>query len=1165
MAESTRVADAPARTPPKSAPSEKARPQWALRARGTSLAGGRPPADDLRAVGAHAGNRAVQRLLARAPRSAPRLPGPVQLDRAPGRATPTPSVVRRAAAEGLGTSPRALPHAAKLQRAFGKHRIDGLKAHISPDACDAMGARAYATGDRLVFGGQPSLREVAHEAAHAIQQRGGLRLPGGVGRAGDAHERHADAVADGVVRGRSVGPLLDRYSRPGRSRGAPAGPVQRLSMKDARLIARSQSVYDRKAQEFEVKLGKRLAEHEVPNAAVEVMLARVQAIVDAWAEHTGQKLSEVYEEEFSFLDGDEYYGAFLMTARNISDVFRNARKKPLRVKLKLVYNAVRNNNLSKWLRVAADDLTKKSKRSIEVFHGERYSDKVVKVKRGFAKKAGLDKLWRRRKLEELSDISEREKDTPVGVGRRMHVHDYDQRSDVLKWKDTTLSSHFHRFGGVMSGIPLKHQRTLTFKDVPDITKMEIEQLTVNDDSMTVPRGRRDLDTFKSSHRDDKLMWSQGSMYYRVDPRSETARKARTIKAHLEAGISGSTDLMLHAADNLGMYGSDLFGLRLAMLAWMLPNRDHSFYEIMKVGEQFGLPFVFNKSRPGMEYQSATNYKPLRHTAFIDLLPERRFPAYFLTQSYRRTLEPDLPGAAATEDNMRTHLISRGFSVIDSMLLDQEQLAWADALEADVDRVLDGLSGSEENRALALDQIKRTPGYTELVASVAGSEADDLLHVLVRHRVAASLGRVGLPMSILPDGAQTKHLLDMYFVVQMFEQADFNGDRRHDAAIVRRLRDHEQTKWLSAVLGGTFNLILAGLLRAHSPETETAGFDIGGLGHIAQPLIDLGLPDVFARRLDGTSGPQMQLAFADVATLVNLDSVDVPHLTNLAGTYPAAAAALGAHGFNVAIAAHVLRCGGALPTPKWERYAVMERLRTRGGLTESEDDIEQEVRQGLRRRHDRGSDTNDRFDRQMEFSRLQMEANIRHLGVDWEAEHGAAYRGLSAAERYGIFQYTKLGGMGEWQDAITGMDPDKRSPGTLGKLLPLMKAAISGLQRLPVHAGTVYNGQAFDASPVDAMDTIRYNFPLGRVVRHDNFLSGAKTFASSFAGSKSGYDLVWVISGIKTGRDIQPLSGNPLEEEVLFPPGIRLLVQGAERVNDPMDEKHGKILVHMREV
>jgi hypothetical protein len=67
-----------------------------------------------------------------------------------------------------------------------------------------MGAEAYATGSSVAFTGAPDLHTAAHEAAHVVQQRGGVQLKGGVGEANDPYERHADAVADQVVQGKSA-------------------------------------------------------------------------------------------------------------------------------------------------------------------------------------------------------------------------------------------------------------------------------------------------------------------------------------------------------------------------------------------------------------------------------------------------------------------------------------------------------------------------------------------------------------------------------------------------------------------------------------------------------------------------------------------------------------------------------------------------------------------------------------------------------------------------------------------------------------------------------------------------------------------------------------------------------------------------------------------------
>ncbi len=121
-----------------------------------------------------------------------------------------------AAEAGVAGSGQALPHGEVIQQAFGHHDLGGISAHVGGSAALAaqtLGAQAYATGQALAFAEPPDLHTAAHEAAHAVQQRsgGGAQVAawGGFGRPGDAHEQHADAVADAVVDGRSAEALLD--------------------------------------------------------------------------------------------------------------------------------------------------------------------------------------------------------------------------------------------------------------------------------------------------------------------------------------------------------------------------------------------------------------------------------------------------------------------------------------------------------------------------------------------------------------------------------------------------------------------------------------------------------------------------------------------------------------------------------------------------------------------------------------------------------------------------------------------------------------------------------------------------------------------------------------------------------------------------------------------
>ena len=135
--------------------------------------------------------------------------------------------IHAAALRGIATSSSPLPFVGRIQPLFGQHDISGIHAHIGPDAvvsADAMAAGAYAIGNHVVLGGLSDLHTVAHEATHVVQQRGGVQLPGGVGSAGDAYERHADAVADAVVAGRSATPLLDALP----AGGVPGPAIQRV-------------------------------------------------------------------------------------------------------------------------------------------------------------------------------------------------------------------------------------------------------------------------------------------------------------------------------------------------------------------------------------------------------------------------------------------------------------------------------------------------------------------------------------------------------------------------------------------------------------------------------------------------------------------------------------------------------------------------------------------------------------------------------------------------------------------------------------------------------------------------------------------------------------------------------------------------------------------------
>ena len=81
-----------------------------------------------------------------------------------------------------------LPHREKIQTAFGRHDVSGVRAFVGGEAgqqAQAIGASAFATGDAVGFADSPGLHTAAHEAAHMVQQRTGVVALKGVNPSGE--------------------------------------------------------------------------------------------------------------------------------------------------------------------------------------------------------------------------------------------------------------------------------------------------------------------------------------------------------------------------------------------------------------------------------------------------------------------------------------------------------------------------------------------------------------------------------------------------------------------------------------------------------------------------------------------------------------------------------------------------------------------------------------------------------------------------------------------------------------------------------------------------------------------------------------------------------------------------------------------------------------------
>ena len=139
-------------------------------------------------------------------------PGGFQLNAA-GAPQAAPRSAHSIAKSGVSGASDPLPFGDRIQASFGRHDVSGVRTRTggrAGNAARALGANAYARSSDIGFRSAPDLHLAAHEAAHTVQQRRGVKLKGGVGQPGDPYEQQADAVADAVVAGGSAEALLDQ-------------------------------------------------------------------------------------------------------------------------------------------------------------------------------------------------------------------------------------------------------------------------------------------------------------------------------------------------------------------------------------------------------------------------------------------------------------------------------------------------------------------------------------------------------------------------------------------------------------------------------------------------------------------------------------------------------------------------------------------------------------------------------------------------------------------------------------------------------------------------------------------------------------------------------------------------------------------------------------------
>ena len=1114
--------------------------------------------------------------------------------------------------------------------------LSDVRVHRASAAPARLGALAYARGDEIHLApGQA--QHLPHEAWHIVQQRQGRVAPTwqakGLALNHDpALEHEADRMgAVAQARGAAV-PTMKGLPAvygllPGLARGQRAAlPVAQCAyaslnaFNQARVDADSARDYADKAGEFEERLGARLSEAAEPMVVVNALLDKVRQVVNAWADHTGQAKLQVYGQEFKFDAGDQYFGAFMLSGAAIKKVFDSrdtfGKAQPARKKLKVVYNAVRNNNLAKWLKVASDELAERQ----AALAGARVQAPITVVRTqgafnaliplvghvveditpGFAAQSGLAvALANSGRHAEVQQASVNDKEWVPFVGgpaRRVHVSAPNKFSAISRGTPAEVApvdvANRDRLYNQNEGVDYAQQNTVRNRDLPNLTADEIRLLRLRQTGVDPGHINRGAKRAFKANADDKLSWEQGRDAIAVLLNSPVDQAAALIGARLEAGVSGSTGMMFAAAKNLGL-GSPLMlqRLRLAMLGWMLPNHDHSFYEIMRAAEIQGVPFDTDPLRPGWQYESPQNYLPVAVAALQSLLSEHQFPRWFLGGAHKDVLSGRLTAQSPAGLNFALRWCGLPDAVVNALddrakseaLLMAEDIRSASFQPTGVGGPPQQAAALAANRLLARQLRERSsyrwlsahhPTHAELwftlmMARAGNPLSDDMaalrradpatLPVLGANPAAHRLWLVGagVPAPLLVLLAD-HFLADLVLLGAMAAHAPFTAGQPINAPANQ---GHLQAllaapAWARlAGLGNQipFALIVGRLIgHAHGGVLEASYHDLLSLNPRTAGVIARGVPDSLARNIGGRPNSDAIFNALDTVTAEVNRLMLLPPLGRLANLqlFITNSAALqtqfnldfGARRFDLVVAAIADRAGMDLSASPHLKALASAAAAQNLSLAINPLSFGQAGFQvaGLTMAED------------------TLKANLGNLatlvGTPW-------HNLMTPVELASINAYSRLGGMGAWQAALSGLDTSGGFRNQLKWLAPQMQAAVSGLRKLPVAAGPVYSGARQDlvGQPAQAIA----QFPVGMVWPQDNFLSTAKSVASSFIPNLT-YGVAYEITRVRSGRDIQMISTHPHEEEVLFPPGARfIVVEVTDR--SALPGGYGKVWVRMVEL
>ncbi|MCC7107808.1 MAG: hypothetical protein IT382_00845 [Deltaproteobacteria bacterium] len=335
-------------------------------------------------------------------------------------------------------------------------------------------------------------------------------------------------------------------------------------------------------QQFEMKLGNKLAGNPEGDAVAIEMLKKCEAYLDEKLKASGIEpaMKDYKEKKKALLDkfrtgADTVWAGRLAAEFDTMEMFE-AFKKPLKegaqnqagIREKIWFigsffeNVMAKDLVGPEMIANANDIAKKAGFAVEAIDSlVQKSVKAFQAKEGNAGKSKKDMNAWDDMAGMYGDVSVQEQ------GRTRHKMPADKKKDG--GMSTMTVAEFEKTGGALSANELE-----LIKDGPGFMQKV---------AAYKKQGMSEEAAVQKAISESPLPWGEGAKSFETDVDDKVKKEAPNMPQM--AGTSGTTARAFQLAQLMGV--GNLNGLRTAMLGALLPIRAHSFQEVVRAAEQHG--------------------------------------------------------------------------------------------------------------------------------------------------------------------------------------------------------------------------------------------------------------------------------------------------------------------------------------------------------------------------------------------------------------------------------------------------------------------------------------------------------------------------------------------------------------------------------------------------